>query len=53
MDMTQNRWTLQKSDLLKITVNSLRPRSRHKYTKYKMCLSMMMLVCIKQHLSKI
>ena len=32
-----------------------RPRSRHghKYTKYKMCLSMMMGICIKQHLSDI
>ena len=32
-----------------------RPRSRHghKYSKYKKCLSMMMLICIKQHLSNI
>ena len=31
-----------------------RPRSRHghKYSKYKKCLSMMMLIRIKQHLSK-
>ena len=30
-----------------------RPRSRHgyKYSKYKKCLSMMMLICIKQPLS--
>ena len=30
-----------------------RPGTRHgqKYTKYKMCLSIMMVVCIKQHLS--
>ena len=30
-----------------------RPRTRHghKYSKYKKCLSMMMLICIKQHLS--
>ena len=29
-----------------------RPRSRHehKYNKYKMCLSLMMVICIKQHL---
>ena len=28
-----------------------RPRSRdeHKYSKYKKCLSMMMLICINQH----
>ena len=32
-----------------------RPRSRHgqKYSKYKMCLSIMMAICIKQHLSNI
>ena len=32
-----------------------RPRSRHehKYNKYKKCLSILMLICIKQHLSNI
>ena len=32
-----------------------RPKSKHghKYSKYKKCLSMMMLICIKQHLSNI
>ena len=32
-----------------------RSKSRHgiKYTKYKKCLSMIMLICIKQHLSNI
>ena len=32
-----------------------RPRSRHghKYTKYKICLTIMMAICIKQNLSKI
>ena len=32
-----------------------RPMSRHghKYSKYKKCLVMMMLICIKQHLSNI
>ena len=31
------------------------PRSRHgeKYTKYKMCLTIMMVICIKQQLSNI
>ena len=29
------------------------PRHEHKYTKYKMCLSIMMFVCIKQHLSNV
>ena len=35
--------------------NINRPRSRHghRYSKYKKCLSMMMLLCIKQHLSNI
>ena len=35
--------------------NINRPMSRHghKYSKYKKCLSMMMLLCIKQHLSNI
>ena len=32
-----------------------RPRLRHgdKYTKYKICLDIMMVICIKQHLSNI
>ena len=35
--------------------NINRPRLRHvhKHSKYKKCLSMMMLICIKQHLSNI
>ena len=32
-------------------INRPRPRDGHKYTKYKMCLSIMMVICIKQHLS--
>ena len=31
--------------------NKLRSRHGHKYSKYKKCLIMMMLLCIKQHLS--
>ena len=35
-------------------INRPRPRHEHKYTKYKMCLtSIMMVICIKQHLSNI
>ena len=32
-----------------------RPRTRHgfKYTKYKMCLNIIIAICIKQHLSNI
>ena len=34
-------------------INRPRPRHGHKYTKYKMSLSIMLVICIKQHLSKI
>ena len=34
-------------------INWPRPSDGHKYTKYKMCLSIMMATCIKQHLSNI
>ena len=35
------------------TTNGPRPRHGHKHTKYKMCLSIMMAICIKQHLNNI
>ena len=31
-------------------INRTRPRHGHRYTKYKMCLSIMMVMCNKQHL---
>ena len=34
-------------------INWSRPRHGHKYTKYKMCLSIIIFICIKQHLSNI
>ena len=34
-------------------INRTRLRHGYKYTKYKMCLSMMMVMCNKQHLSNI
>ena len=34
-------------------INRPRPRHRHKYTKYKMYFSVMMVICNKQHLSNI
>ena len=37
-------------------IKRTRPRHEHKYTKYtkyKMCLSIMMIICIKQHLRNI
>ena len=33
-------------------INRPRPRHGHNYTKYKMCLSIMMFICIKQSLMK-
>ena len=34
-------------------INRPRPRHEHKYSKYKKCLTIMMVTCIKQHLSNI
>ena len=34
-------------------INRTRPRYSYNYTKYKICLSMMMIMCNKQHLSYI
>ena len=34
-------------------INRPRPRQGHKYAKYKTCISVMMVTCIKQHLSNI
>ena len=33
-------------------INRTRPRHGHKYTKYKMCLTMMMVMYNKEHLKK-
>ena len=53
-------WLMIMKMMLKINVRSrrydinwLRPRNGHKYTKYKTCLRMMMVILIKQHLSNI
>ena len=37
----------------KYGINRPIPKYGHKYTKYKMCLSTMMAICIKQHLTDI
>ena len=37
----------------KYGINRPIPKYVHKYTKYKMCLSTMMAICIKQHLADI
>ena len=34
-------------------INRPWPRHGHKYPKYKMCLSLMTVICIKQHLGNI
>ena len=34
-------------------INRARPRHGHKYATYEMCLSTLMVICIKQHLSNI
>ena len=34
-------------------INRPRRIHGHKYTKYKICLDIMMVICIKQHLSNI
>ena len=34
-------------------INGLRPRHGHKYSKYKMCLTIIMLIRVKQHLRNI
>ena len=34
-------------------INRPRTKNGHKYTKYKMCLGIMVVICIKQHLSNI
>ena len=34
-------------------INRPRPRHGHKCTKSKMCLNVMLVICIKQHLSNI
>ena len=42
-----------KNRSLKCNINRPRTRLGHKYSKYKKCLSVLILICIKQHLSNI
>ena len=37
----------------KYDIDRPKPRHGHKYTKFNMCVSIMMVTCIKQHLSNI
>ena len=49
MDHTNMRINI----ILRCYINRLMPRYGHKYTKNKMRLSIMTVICIKQHLSNI
>ena len=51
--MIMKRRLKMKNRLHRCNINSPRPRQGPKYTKYKMCFSMMMAKCIKQHPSNI
>ena len=42
-----------KNRLHRCDITRPRPRYGHKYTIYKMCLSLMMAICIEQHLNNI
>ena len=51
--MTMKMRLKMKNRSQRYDINRSRPRHGHKYTKYKTCLSIMMVVCINQHLSNI
>ena len=50
--MTMKMTLKKKNTSHKYDINRPRPRHRSEYTKCKMCLNIMMVVCIKQHLNK-
>ena len=45
----QHCYKQQQAEISKKLSSTLRPRHDHKYTKYKICLSLMKVICIKQH----
>ena len=49
--MTMKMRLKMKNRSQRYDINRPRPRHGHKYTKYEMCLSKMMVICIKQQLS--
>ena len=51
--MTMKMKLKMKNRSQRYKINLARPRHGHQYTKYKMCLSIIMAICIKQHLSNI
>ena len=51
--MTMKMRLKVENTLQRCNINRPRPRPGQKYVKYKMCLSIMMAICIKQLLSNI
>ena len=51
--MTMKMKSKMKNRSHRYGINRPSPIHRHKYTKYKMYLNMMMVTCIKEHLSRI
>ena len=43
----------KEKSIIQIWHNKPKPRHGHKYTKYKMCLNILIDLCIKQHLTNI
>ena len=51
--MTMKMGLRMKNRSCRYEINRPRLRHGHKYTKHKMCLSIVMAICIKQHLNNI
>ena len=51
--MTMKMTLKMKNKSNRYDINRTRLRHGHRYAKYKMCLSIMMSICIKQHLNNI
>ena len=51
--MTMKTRLKKKNTSHKYDITRLRPRHGHEYTKCKICLNIIMAVCVKQHLSNI
>ena len=47
--MTMKKMLKMKKRSHRYDINRTRPTNGHKYTKHKMCLSIMMVICIKEH----
>ena len=53
INYNENQGENEKQTHHKYDINKTKERHGNEYTKYKMCLSMMMVMCNKQHLSNI